>query len=74
MSGGEISRRRDGYQFADHILGWEGEQVNISGIGQGLGPWQPMWEESRQQRDCRSILGDLLPKILSLSSALVKGD
>lgn len=46
---GEISRRTDGYQLSllDHGLGWEGEQVNISGIGQGPGPWQPMWEESR---------------------------
>lgn len=28
VSGGEISRRTDGYwaQFADHGLGWEGEQ------------------------------------------------
>lgn len=78
VSGGEISRRtKDGWlsaQFADHGLGWEGEQVTISGIGQGPGPWQPMWEESLQQRDCRSILGDLRPKTLSLPSALVRGD
>lgn len=71
VSGGEISQRRDGYQLRLLI---KGSRRTSRGIGQGLGSWKPMREESRQQCDCKSILGDLCPKILSLPSALVKGD